>query len=367
MVLPCDRHVPRYQWKRHSKERPITRDQDKNLIAILDYIKDCKLSFGSFVEACLRSDDVAVKSKVDQFYSSQSPTRCLDLWRDEISKKHADSLLTSAVKFVLKYAQPEIEQASHTCNLKFPASSATADAVDLISFRKIEQELAEHAPTSYALLRGLINHKRPSPFESVTPVIPVVASIVIKSWNKQANFLQGVFGLYFYSQGASKSLISVIQKAGLCNSFDWIMEGLDHMSNAHMAKIQSIVLDKKQPFMVVYDNINIALRRYNQRIMNQDSFENGTTATVILTSEMPNVERTQDPTRHLRASDLHPTAAQDSHLRDTYRYHLGMVLQRRTISSARNPFQEPVKNRLNVERTMAYPLPSMHIDQSSVE
>ncbi|KAG0311609.1 hypothetical protein BG000_006593, partial [Podila horticola] len=175
MVFPYDRHVPRSQWKRLPKDRPVTRNQDKNLTAILNYIKDCKLSFGSFVEACLCSDDLEVKNKVDQFYSSKYPARCLDLWSDEIAQKHSDSLLTSAVKFVLKYAQPEIEKASHTCNLKFPASSATADAVDQISFRKIEQELAEHAPTSYALLRGLINHKRPSPFEPVTPVIPVVA------------------------------------------------------------------------------------------------------------------------------------------------------------------------------------------------
>ena len=119
--------------------------------------------------------------------------------------------------------------------------------------------------------------------------------------------------------------------------------------------------------MIVYDNINMSFRRYNQRTTNKDSFENGATATLILTFEKPPVEQVQDPTRHLRASDIYPTAAQDVHLKGTYRYHLIEVLRRRTANSFQNPISEPVKNRLKVERTKAYPLPSMHIDQSTVE
>jgi hypothetical protein len=367
MIPNFSRRIPRSLHKKQPKARPITRDQDKNLIAILGYIHDCELSFGSFIEACHNSNDIAVRRKVDYFLSNGSPARCLDLWRDKIKEEHASSLLTSTVSFVLKYARPEIKQASHTINLKFPASSVTADALDQFGLQDVEQELAKHAPTSLALLRGLVNDKRPSPFEPETPAVPIIASIMLKTWNKRANFLQGIFGLYFYSQGASKSLISVLQKAGICNSFDWIMEGLDHMTEAHLAKIQGIVKDRKQPFMVVYDNINMAFRRYNQRTTNQDSFENGATATVILTSETPTVEQVQDPTRHLCASDLYPTTAQDDHLRETHRYHLTEVLQRRRINSVKNPFSEPVKNRLKVERTEAYPLPSMHIDQSTVE
>jgi hypothetical protein len=297
MIPNFSRRIPHSLHKKQPKARPITRDQDKNLIAILGYIHDCGLSFGSFIEACHNSNDIAVRRKVDYFLSNGSPARCLDLWRDKIKEEHASSLLTSTVSFVLKYARPEIKQASHTINLKFPASSVTADALDQFGLQDVEQELAKHAPTSLALLRGLVNDKRPSPFEPETPAVPIIASIMLKTWNKRANFLQGIFGLYFYSQGASKSLISVLQKAGICNSFDWIMEGLDHMTEAHLAKIQGIVKDRKQPFMVVYDNINMAFRRYNQRTTNQDSFENGATATVILTSETPTVEQVQDPTR----------------------------------------------------------------------
>ncbi|KAG0010826.1 hypothetical protein BGZ81_002531, partial [Podila clonocystis] len=353
--------------QRKPKTRPITRNQDKNLIAILDYIKDCKLSFGSFIMACLTSDDIEVRGKVAYFYSEKYPARCLDLWGATIKEAHSDSLLTSAVKFVLKYARPEIERASHGANLKFPSRAVTADALGQFDLQDVEQELADHAPTSFALIRGLVNDKRPSPFDPVTPAVPIIASIVLKSWNNRANLLQGVFGLYFYAQGASKSLVDVLQKAGVCNGFNWIMESLDHMSEAHLAKVQAIVKEEKRPFMIVYDNINMAFRRYNQRMTNQDSFENGATATVILTSEMPSVERMPDPTRHLRASDLFPTTVQSEHLKDTFRYHLTEVLQKRLANLPRNPFPVPVKRKLNVERTEAYPLPSMHIDQSTVE
>ena len=112
----------------------------------------------------------------------------------------------------------------------------------------------------------------------------------------RANFLQGIFAFYFYSQGATKSLINVLQKAGITNSFDWVLDGLDHLTLAHLAKVQAIVKDRRQPFMIVYDNINMSFRRYNQRTTNKDSFENGATATLILTSEKPPVEQVQDPT-----------------------------------------------------------------------
>ncbi|GJJ69365.1 hypothetical protein EMPS_01711 [Entomortierella parvispora] len=269
--------------------------------------------------------------------------------------------------FVLKFARPEIERASHTMNIGLPATAVTGEALEQFRLENILREMEGHAPISLALLRGLINDKRLSPFEPEIPAVPVVASVVLRTWNRRANFLQGIFSLYFYSQGATKSLVSVLQRAGLSNSFDWIMEGLDHLTTAHLEKIQSILKDRKQPFMIVYDNINMAFRRYNQRTTNKDSFENGATATAILTSEMPAVEGVQDATRHIRASDLYPSKEQDSHLKETYRYHLIEALRRRGTISLKNPIPEPVKNKLKVERTKAYPLPSMHIDQSTVE
>ncbi|GJJ75292.1 hypothetical protein EMPS_07650 [Entomortierella parvispora] len=269
--------------------------------------------------------------------------------------------------FVLKFARPEIERASHTMNIGLPATAVTGEALEQFRLENILREMEGHAPISLALLRGLINDKRLSPFEPEIPAVPVVASVVLRTWNRRANFLQGIFSLYFYSQGATKSLVSVLQRAGLSNSFDWIMEGLDHLTTAHLEKIQSILKDRKQPFMIVYDNINMAFRRYNQRTTNKDSFENGATATAILTSEMPAVEGVQDATRHIRASDLYPSKEQDNHLKETYRYHLIEALRRRGTISLKNPIPEPVKNKLKVERTKAYPLPSMHIDQSTVE
>ncbi|KAI1291236.1 hypothetical protein EDD11_009069 [Mortierella claussenii] len=367
MVPSISRRIPRSSRKKILKERPITQDVDKNLIAILDYIKDCKLTFGSFVEACLKSDNIEVKRKVDRFYSDGFPSRCLDRWKDAIKKEHSSLLLTSAIQFVIAYARPEIEQASRAMNIQFPATSVTEEALNQFNLQAVARELAEHAPLSLALLRGLVNDKRVSPFDLESPAVPIIASILVKTWNRRANFLQGILALYFYSQGATRSLISVLQKAGISNSFDWVMEGLDHLTVAHLAKIQAIVKDQRQPFMIVYDNINMAFRRYNQRTTNKDSFENGATATLILTHEKPAIEQVQDPTRHLRASDIYPTAAQDAHLKETYRYHLVEVLRRRTTDSFRNPFFEPVKSKLKVERTKAYPLPSMHIDQSTVE
>jgi hypothetical protein len=354
--------------KKPRKERPVAQGKSKDLIAILEYIEGRKLSFSSFVLSCFNSDDEYVSRKADYFYDNGFPARCLDIWRERIKKEQADSLLTSTVSFVLKYATPEIRRASHTVDLKLPASEVTAETLERFNLQDVEHNLAEHAPTAFALLNGLINGKRLSPFEAELPAaLPVIASIILRSWNREANFLQGILGLFLYSQGTSKSLISVLQKAGVSNGFGWIMNGLDHMTEAHLAKIQGIVKDKKQSFMVVYDNINMAFRRYNQRTTNQDSFENGTTATVILTPKMPNVEQYQDPTRHLRASDLYPTAEQEVHLKATHSYHLAEVLRRRGSNGFKNPFPEPIKNRLKVEKTEAYPLPSMHIDQSTVE
>jgi len=239
------RRIPRSCWKRPPKERPVTQDLDKNLIAILDYIKDCKLTFGSFIEACLSSDTIEVKRKIDRFYSDGFPARCLDHWKGAMNGEHASSLVRSATDVVTKYAKSEIKEASHSMNLRFSATSVTEEALDQFDLQVVERELDEHAPISLALIRALVNDKRASPFDTQILAVPVIASIVAKTWNLRANFLQGIFAFYFYSQGATKSLINVLQKAGITNSFDWVLDGLDHLTLAHLAKVQAIVKDRR--------------------------------------------------------------------------------------------------------------------------
>ncbi|KAG0316530.1 hypothetical protein BG000_004836 [Podila horticola] len=344
---------------------PISRSRNKNIDSILKLIAECKMSLGQFLEACFESSDEKVNKVVDAFFDRGYAGRCLEIWTRRITKKnHIKKVLPKAVSFVLKHAEAEMKTISRDASLRNPATEMSAETAARFSFQTIEDEFARLAPTVFELLRGIA--KRPSPFDK-NPPVAVMASIALKTWNRKMNYFQGMLALYFYTQRASSSLIDVLQNAGISTSFDYVLKALKSMAEKQVLKVRSLVGVEKRPFLIAYDNINMAFRCHDQRSDNKDTFENGTTATLIITPDWPAVEQTQHAAGHLNAEDLQSNQEQNRHLASTYRFHLAEVLRRRVDPSFANPIAKPVKNELPVERTEAYPLPSMHIDQSTAE
>jgi len=183
-----------------------------------------------------------------------------------------------------------------------------------------------------------------------------------------------MLGLFFFTQGASQSLITVLSKANFSISYSTILWRLSALTQVAKDKVESVVKGENKSFFIVYDNINISLWHQDQRLNNHDSFESGATATLIVSSLTPEVEAIRNTDTLLDANKLLLTAEQEAHLKEVSRYHLMNVLQRHlncfknnTSSDTAPLVPEPMKEKLPIEKTEAYPLPSMHIDQATVE
>jgi hypothetical protein len=357
------------QFQCGSIHRPVTRDENKNLNNIFKYMRDCRLSsLSTFLDACFRSTDENVKGKVESFYRQEGPSRCITAWRKGITnKKHFKAALDSATSLVLVEVQKEMVRASKCTDLQAPASEVTAKTLDDFSLGHITKHLLAKAPTTHRLITGILDKRNPFDTTVPDPAVAVVASIALYWWNKRANYLQVVLGLYFYSQGASSSLISVLQKAGVSVSYDSIQRALGSLTKSHLKKVREVVKREEGGFLIGYDNINMAFRRHDQHFDNKDTFENGATATLVVTAQKPTVDMSKDYTDQLSMEDLYPTREQSARLSTTYCYHLTEVLVRRVKGFEHNPFPVQVLSPPSLAKTEMYPLPSMHIDQSTVD
>ncbi|KAF9895862.1 hypothetical protein BX616_008672, partial [Lobosporangium transversale] len=102
--------------------------------------------------------------------------------------------------------------------------------------------------------------------------------------------------------GASRKLITLLSKAGMSISHQSILKAMGSLSEDTLKGVQGKV--KAESFHVVFDNINMACRKHDQRLDNRDLFESGTAATVIISKETAEEERDTNPARLLCVEDL---------------------------------------------------------------
>lgn len=143
-----------------------------------------------------------------------------------------------------------------------------------------------------------------------------------------------------------------------------IMTGLKALTKDARQTVKCVA--KKESWYIVYDNINMAFRKHNQGLYNQDSFDSGTTATAIVSKEF--VEEGSDPcpARHLCLADLYMDAENNAHLQKAFRFHLIEVLRRNGQTFQQCSAPVPIKQLLSLDKSATFPLPSMHIDQATL-
>ncbi|KAF9555720.1 hypothetical protein EC968_008657, partial [Mortierella alpina] len=207
--------------------------------------------------------------------------------------------------------------------------------------------------------------KKKAPAKDPNAVVAAILSMLIFLRNRQANYFQLLMGLFLYSNGTARSVISVFNKACVAVSHQTILKANEALSNDSSAKAREVAITK--PFVIVYDNINIAFRKGDQRIHNQDSFDNGTTATLIVSDVHAEVEALEAPCKRIRPKDMLPSFMQDCERRKAYCFHLIDVLQRRVKAFKDYTPMPLLIQPLPVKATVMYPLPLMHINQATVE
>lgn len=182
--------------------------------------------------------------------------------------------------------------------------------------------------------------------------------------------------MYFLACGMSRSVFDVLNHAGFTLSYTQAIEKLKSLGKERLQKMNTIARTKA--FMLIWDNLNIAFKVSEQRHDSKDHFDNGTTATLVPLFDVEFGGIPLKPRRTYRVpvldynvQDLVPSreeaervqAAQLWHIKDIF-FNAFPTLRKRLGSSVK---PAPSVFQIPVHKTEQYPLPAMHIDESSLE
>lgn len=280
--------------------------------------------------------------------------------------KYLDPFHEAVMEVATGILNQELDELSTVPELRLPSNMVTEDVVKDFSLALIVDKMKSAAPMLHDLLYALltINHTKVDLAQSI---VPTIGSILLKQRSRTSNYLQAMMGLFLFGTGSQKKVTEVLSRAGLSASVSTVSRLLEQLTIDARQRVQRAVV--QESWFLVYDNINLAKRKYDQRLDNTDTFENGATATIVVNEKLSSLDHIQiDPSYHrLEFRDLMPDRDNEEHLYTISRFHLIDVLTRHYESLKKCSNVVPTLNVLPPERTKMYPLPAMHIDQSSVD
>ena len=199
-----------------------------------------------------------------------------------------------------------------------------------------------------------------------------------KLHNRNATEYQTTFSLYLLAAGASRSLFDVLNHASISLSYSHAVNKLRQLGEERLLKTRKIA--RSQAFMLIWDNINIAFRVHEQRDSSKSHFDNGTTATLVplhrvaygaLSLAMLPPRRFRLPYLSFNYCDLLPTRDEALRMHENIIWHVQDILYN-TFPSLRARFGPdipscPPVHAIPPHQTQPYPLPAMHIDESTLD
>ncbi|KAI1289098.1 hypothetical protein EDD11_009395, partial [Mortierella claussenii] len=340
-------------------------DKSKVILSILDTLSECGLTIRTLFEKLFTYEDSEVVKRVEFFYGKDGPAFFIKLWSRLLRHhRHKMSFTDAACEVVLEQASKDIKKISSLGTLHCPVTSISRKVIEDFSLPNIVATLKEHTPLLSSLLTGLMRGDEGS-CRTPEAIVPTIASMLLFQENSHCNSLQTMMGLYLYSTGAPRKTIDILSRAGLSVSYSSIMRALRALTEDALATIRDVA--KHHSWYLVYDNINIASRRSDQRISNGDTFESGATATIILSESFNQPDLTTNPYSKLCFKDLLPDFDSCQHFAKVCQYHLRDALRMHSNRYNCCLGSAPQKCLLPLKQTVAFPLPSMKIDQATVE
>ncbi|KAJ7442936.1 hypothetical protein B0H11DRAFT_2162974 [Mycena galericulata] len=144
----------------------------------------------------------------------------------------------------------------------------------------LEEMLSKATDAAPNLCEGLTLMGMKNGREDSKLVLVTVLCMLAQSQNERANEFQEIMGTYFLACSTPRRQFEVLAHAGLTVSYSKALNDLKGLSAEGLARMRRMVQEKA--CMIVWDNLNIAFKVGEQRHDSKDTFENGTTATLIV-------------------------------------------------------------------------------------
>ncbi|KII90070.1 hypothetical protein PLICRDRAFT_108798 [Plicaturopsis crispa FD-325 SS-3] len=210
-------------------------------------------------------------------------------------------------------------------------------------------------------------------------VLVTLLCMLAQSVNERANEFQEAMGIYFLGCSTPRRQFDVLAHAGLTVSYSKAIDDLKDLSAEGVARMRKMI--QERACMIVWDNINIAFKVTEQRHDSKDTFENGTTATLIplygvkrgeLSLELKEPRTTRKPVFDFKPMDTLPDVKQVVELREAALWHVQRFLldaypQLEKAFKKDHGDAPPVIHQIPLHKSEHYPMPAMNIDESSLD
>ncbi|KAF9980256.1 hypothetical protein BGZ65_005350 [Modicella reniformis] len=346
-------------FKHHDPESETAR-----LLRVIETIQAEDFTLWNFLTKVFQSKNSKIKAFVNPFYTRNGPVAVFRCWGDNLDPDQRQKLVKAACPLVADFLRDELSSLSDLKELRLPAEKIKEDDINNFSLAFINKKMEKTSPELHSMLVTLTTANENTQKDAKI-IVPTIGSILVYLRSRNSNYLQTIMGLYLHSSGTESEVIDVLSHAGISVSTSSILRALKQLTKDALDRVKEVV--RTRAWLLVYDNINLAKRKYNQRIGNEDSFENGTTATIIVNERLHSIKKVRHQYDRLRIEDIIPDRDDEKHFLSVCRFHLVDVLKRRRMAFKNCSIKIPAKHILPAAKTQMHPLPSMHIDQSSVE
>ncbi|KAJ7457913.1 hypothetical protein B0H11DRAFT_2243123 [Mycena galericulata] len=255
---------------------------------------------------------------------------------------------------------------------------ATREFTSRLETWSLEEMLSKATDAAPNLCEGLTLMGMKNGREDSKLVLVTVLCMLAQSQNERANEFQEIMGTYFLACSTPRRQFDVLAHAGLTVSYSKALNDLKGLSAEGLARMRRMVQEKA--CMIVWDNLNIAFKVGEQRHDSKDTFENGTTATLIvlygvlrgeLELEILEPRTTRKPVIDFNPMDTLPSVEHIIQSRNSSLWHVRRVLLDR-FPKLGAKFKDdhgdvPVIRAIPLHQTDQLPTPAMKIDESSLD
>ncbi|KAF9969246.1 hypothetical protein BGZ65_012118, partial [Modicella reniformis] len=204
------------------------------------------------------SDNSDVKASVNMFLSHDGAAKIVKQWGKRLVRTSNDVHFVEVITDILvSRVHTELNRLAQDESLRYPASRITQSAISSFSLEYINDRLCEAAPFLKRTLEG-VSSANPRAIDDIPAFVSTMGAMILFLKSQQSNYLQMTIGVYLYSQGCSKSLVSVLSKIGLSVSQMTIHNALRTLTSDTVSQARVAILN--HPWILLYDNINIANR-----------------------------------------------------------------------------------------------------------
>ncbi|KAJ7466342.1 hypothetical protein FB451DRAFT_1040886 [Mycena latifolia] len=347
------------------------RERTERVQQALKALKDagCKSTY-QFFEDFFASTDREVSRQASRFMTEHG-TDLLDL----LHAKRPEIVEKWALKVSLPVIAAEGQKLSDL--LRPDRSTSFSSRLETWSLDKMLSEAMIAAPNLCELLM-LMGMTSDVGRDDNKLVLVTVLCMLAQSHNERANEFQETMGIYFLACSTPRRQFDVLAHAGLTVSYTKAISDLKGLSAEGLARLRRMVQEKA--CMIVWDNLNIAFKVGEQRHNSKDTFENGTTATLIvlygvlrgeLELELLEPRTTRKPVIDFEPMDTLPTAQQIIQTRKSALWHVDRILLE-AFPKLGAKFKEdhgdvPVIQAIPLHKSEHLPTPTMKIDESSLD